>query len=60
MKKLLKETWNTNWSGIPNNGMVSFRGYYGIYEAKVSGYMPVKFKLFSNGPKKITVKLNPL
>ena len=57
LKKLLKETWNTKWKGTTINGRVSFRGFFGSYEAKLLGYRPVRFQLHSNGPRKIEVYL---
>lgn len=57
LKKLLKETWNTKWKGTTINGRVSFRGFFGSYEAKLLGYRPVRFQLHSNGPRKIEVHL---
>jgi hypothetical protein len=43
LKKLLNETWHTDWKGNATNGGISFRGFYGTYEAVVDGYKPVRF-----------------
>ena len=57
LKKLLKETWTTRWKGRLKDGQVSFRGFFGEYEAKVSGYKPVRFKLYSDDARNIAVRL---
>ena len=57
LKKLLKVTWNTKWQGVLNDGRVKLRAFFGEYEAKVSGYRPLKFKLYSDTPRSIVVQL---
>ncbi|MCX7013021.1 MAG: endo-1,4-beta-xylanase [Candidatus Sumerlaeota bacterium] len=43
LRKLFKETWNTDWTGPLTLGKASFRGFYGTYEATVDGYLPARF-----------------
>ena len=57
LKRLLKETWSTEWRGTAANGVVSFRGFYGDYEIEVPGYRKATVAARSAGPKSITVKL---
>ncbi len=57
LKKLLKETWTTSWSGEIAGGHVAFRGFFGTYQANVRGYEPVIFRLHSGDPRNITVRL---
>jgi endo-1,4-beta-xylanase len=38
LRKLLRETWTTDWKGTVQNGSVTFRGFYGNYKVKISGY----------------------
>ncbi len=57
LKKLLKDTWNTKWRGTLNDGKVKLRAFFGEYEAKVSGYRRVKFKLYSDTPRSVIVRL---
>ena len=35
LKKLIREEWNTSLVCSPINGKVSFRGFYGDYEAEI-------------------------
>ena len=57
LKKLLKETWNTEWKGEPKDGTVSLRGFYGEYEIIAPGCKPAKFVLGKGGPKEISLSL---
>jgi len=57
LKRLLKETWGTTWKGKLVKGRACFRGFYGEYQAKVEGYEPVRFKLYSKGEHSISVRL---
>jgi GH35 family endo-1,4-beta-xylanase len=57
LKRLLKETWSTDWRGPAANSAVSFRGFYGDYELEVPGYQKTKFTAGSGGPRSIKVKL---
>ncbi len=43
LKKLLKETWHTDWRGSIKDGAAAFRGFYGTYETTVDGYAPTRF-----------------
>lgn len=57
LKRLLKETWTTEWRGTAKSGVVSFRGFYGDYEVEVRGYRKAVIAASSTGPKSVTVKL---
>lgn len=57
LRKLLKETWATTWKGNPSDGMASFRGFFGKYEARIPGYKPVKFKLHSKGKRNKVIRM---
>ena len=49
LRRLLKETWNTDWSGPIRDGQACFRGYYGTYEILVDGYAPAQVACDSDG-----------
>lgn len=38
LKKLIKDDWHTELSVAPSRGAASFRGFYGKYRVKVSGF----------------------
>lgn len=59
LKKLLKETWHTEWRGSVTNGQASFRGFYGTYEVSAPGYAPVRFDCASAGETAPRVVLLP-
>ena len=47
LKKLIKETWHTNFNGKSNSkGEVSFRGFYGDYKISVPGYQMANAQLY--------------
>ena len=56
LKKLLKETWNTDRKGPVDDGKASFRGFYGTYEIAVDGYEPARFD-FTPDAMKATIQL---
>ncbi len=60
LRRLLKETWTTRWQGRLDNGEVSFRGFFGRYRARIAGYKPVEFKLYSGGKRRIVIRLTRL
>ena len=55
LKKLLKETWNTDWSGAVTDGKASFRGFYGTYELTADGYAPSRVTYGSAEQRAATV-----
>ncbi len=57
LKRLLKETWTTEWRGRAARGAFSFRGFYGDYEVEVPGYRKAVIAARSTGPKSISVRL---
>ncbi len=57
LKRLLKETWTTEWRGTAASGAASFRGFYGDYEVEVPGYRKAAIAARSAGSKSVTVKL---
>ncbi len=57
LRKLLKNDWTTEWAGEISGGSVSFRGFFGEYEARIPGYEPARFRLYSRSPHHITVRL---
>ena len=60
LRKLLKETWNTDWTGPLKEGQAAFRGYYGTYEILVKGYAPaqVTCSTFDQRVAKIAMRRN--
>lgn len=57
LKKLLKETWSTEWNGKLEEGKASFRGFYGKYRIRIPGYKPATFDLYSEGRHEVTIHL---
>lgn len=57
LKKLLKETWSTEWKGKLNEGKASFRGFFGKYRIKIPGYKPATFDLCSEGKRERIIQL---
>jgi len=57
LKKLIKEMWTTTWKGKLREGKASFRGFFGVDEAKIEGFKPVKFRLYAEDKRKILVRL---
>lgn len=57
LKKLLKETWSTEWKGKLNKGKASFRGFYGKYRIKIPGYKSATFDLYSEGKRERVIHL---
>lgn len=57
LKRLLKDTWSTEWRGTAVNSTVAFRGFFGDYEVEVPGYRKAVVAARSTGPRSITVKL---
>ena len=58
LKQLLKETWTTRWQGaLDADGTARFRGYFGVYEARLPGGRTTRFKLLSGGNRTATVTL---
>ena len=55
LRKLLKETWNTDWTGPIQDGQASFRGFYGTYQVLAEGYQPAKFSC--SGPGETSAKV---
>ena len=61
LRKLFKNTWTTRWSGtLDERGAARFRGYFGTYEARVSGCAPVQFTLASRGPRHMIVRVQEI
>ena len=60
LKKLLQETWSTQWQGQANAGQIALRGFYGEYELTAPGFKPMIFTLSRNGPRESMLRLEPL
>ena len=57
LKWLLQETWSTRWAGGLENGVASFRGFYGTYEVQVEGYAPARFEWVKGAENQIELRL---
>jgi GH35 family endo-1,4-beta-xylanase len=57
LKRLLTQTWRTDWRGEAVNGAISFRGFFGEYEVEVQGYQNAVVSARSTGPTSLSVKL---
>jgi endo-1,4-beta-xylanase len=62
LKKLLQETWSTQWGGSPQAGRISLRGFFGEYEVTAPGFRAVRFKFEPAAPTfaEMEVRLEPL
>jgi len=58
LKKLLKESWSTNWEGELKDGKASFRGFFGKYEAKIPGFETAVFELNAGGKREKIIRLS--
>jgi GH35 family endo-1,4-beta-xylanase len=59
LRELIKEKWTTRWTGpLGPDGNASFRGFFGTYEATLSGYDPVSFTLRPSGPRQVVCVMN--
>ena len=58
LKKLFQETWTTRFRGaLGPDGSAGFRGFFETYEAKRSGFAPVRFTATVAGPRSLTATL---
>jgi hypothetical protein len=57
MKRLIKETWGSEWSGRIDGGKLAFHGFYGTYAVEVDGYMGDKFTVGSREQRSAEVVL---
>jgi hypothetical protein len=58
LKKLLKETWTTRWSGaLDGNGAAEFHGFFGAYEVKAPSFKPHRIRLSVSDTRKPLVRL---
>ena len=57
LRQLLKREWNTDWKGESAAGAVSFRGFFGLYEARVAGFEPVRLWMRARDRNEAVIKL---
>ena len=60
IKRLLKETWSTDWRGPAVHGTVSFRGFFGDYDVEADGYEPATLSARSTASRSISLTLAPI